>query len=246
MNRIVSVCILVLVAAATMLLNAGNPKAQTDCKLYTVNAPVLQVLKDANTLNVYVTALIQGDTVCVSDAPEVGSLRLGYVVHKTVDGGSPVAVGGWASLLFMTPQDSANTPPSGSSADVSDSKTTEPVTPQAATPQAPAPSEPATDVTAAMEGILKFTEPVPYGAHQVRGKSLKELVEGEPLFPPIEGLPENLWKKKCSSCHKWTAKLLCEQGQSYIPRAAEIFRHQHPYGGAYKLSLMRWAKTGCN
>lgn len=243
MNRIIGICFVVLVAAATLLLNAGNPKAQADCKLYTVNAPVLQVRKDSDTPGVYVTALIQGDTVCVSDAPEVGPQRLGYVVHKAVDGGTPVAVGGWASLIFMTPQDNANIAQSGSNADGSASQTTEPVAPAA---QAPAPSQPATDAIAVLEGILKFTEPVPYGAHQVRGKSLKELVEGEPLFPPIEGLPESLWKKQCSSCHKWTAKLLCEQGQSYIPRAAEIFRHQHPYGGAYKLSLMRWSKTGCN
>jgi hypothetical protein len=101
--------------------------------------------------------------------------------------------------------------------------------------------------SAALEAdILRFEEPVPYGPSQVRGKTLKELIEGVPIFAPIPGLDESLWQKKCSTCHEWNSQRLCEQGRSYLGRANEVFRHPHPYGGAYKLSLMRWAKTGCN
>ncbi len=214
---------------------SANPatQAQTACKPYLVDAPILQVRKDANTPGVYVTTLQQGEIACVSNAPQVGPQRFGFVVQKSVNGGAPVAVGGWASLIFMTPQ--ANT------------AAAKPATPAApvAAPAKPA-SAPAVAAAPAAKDILRFDQPVPYGAPQVRGKTLKELVEGSPMFAPIEGLPENLWKKKCSACHQWNAKLLCEQGRSYLSKAAEVFRHQHPYGGAYKLSLMRWAKTGCS
>ena len=235
LNKVI--CMVLPFAAATVLSGPDVSQAQTACKPYTVNAPILQVRKDADTPGVYVTALQEGDTVCVSDEPTVGPQRLGLVVHKIVDG-APVAVGGWASVIFMTPQD-------GDAASAPASPAPQAAAPAAPKQQAAAPADTAKPAGPATQAILRFDQPVPYGAHQVRGKTLKELVEGKPMFAPIEGLPEELWQKKCSSCHNWDAKLLCEQGQSYIPRAAEVFRHQHPYGGAYKLSLMRWAKTGC-
>jgi hypothetical protein len=92
---------------------------------------------------------------------------------------------------------------------------------------------------------LRFDQPVPFGTKPVRGQTLEQLANGEPLFPPIEGLPENLWKKNCATCHKWDKARLCEQGASYVKSAKGAFRHQHPYGGPYKLALMRWASSGC-
>ena len=79
----------------------------------------------------------------------------------------------------------------------------------------------------------------------VNGSSIKQLIEGIPLFPPIEGLDEALWKKPCSSCHKWNQERLCEQGKTYAKAAKYVLRHPHPYGGALKLALMRWAQSGC-
>lgn len=92
--------------------------------------------------------------------------------------------------------------------------------------------------------ILKFTRPVPFGQPVIRGKSLKELADDTPMFSPIEGLPEDLWKKPCATFHQLNAKRLCDRGAFYIPRAA-AFRHQHPNGGPYKLALMQCAKTDC-
>ncbi len=65
------------------------------------------------------------------------------------------------------------------------------------------------------------------------------------MFPPIEGLPESVWKKTCSSCHKWDRRTLCEQGAYYVKNPAAALRGSHPYGGAEKLAMMQWAKTGC-
>jgi hypothetical protein len=211
------------------ILGDGATQAQTACKPFKVNVPILQVRKFADKPGVYLTALQKGEIACIGTQPTVGSQKFGYVVHKTANGGPPIKVDGWASTIFMSPQSTAATPP-----------------PQQQKPQPNvAAATPKTKAPAA-EDILHFDQPVPYGAPQVRGKTLKELVEGRPMFAPIENLPERLWKKNCASCHKWDAKTLCEQGRSYLSKAAEVFRHQHPYGGAYKLSLMRWAKTGCN
>ncbi len=92
---------------------------------------------------------------------------------------------------------------------------------------------------------LRFDAPVPHGAYPVRGKSIQELAASIPLNPPIVGLQEALWKKSCQSCHQWNRERLCEQGKSYINAPNDLMRHPHPYGGAYKVALMRWSMAGC-
>jgi hypothetical protein len=213
------------------LAGTGQIRAQADCKPHKVTAPLLQVRKDAKTPGVYVTTLQDSDIACISNAPPVGPQKFVFVVHKTVAGGASVKVGGWASSIFMKPVD-------GRAA-------AKPATPAKRAAKPAKTAKTAKSAEPAVSDVLRFDQPVPYGAHQVRGKTLKQLIERKPMFPPLEGLPKNLWEKPCSSCHKWNAKLLCDQGKSYLPKAAEVFRHQHPYGGAYKLALMRWAKTGC-
>jgi hypothetical protein len=79
----------------------------------------------------------------------------------------------------------------------------------------------------------------------VQGQSIEQLARGIPQFPPFEGLPENTWKKNCQSCHQWDRQALCEQGASYAKNPRSALRHPHPFGGAYKAALMRWAKSGC-
>ncbi len=95
------------------------------------------------------------------------------------------------------------------------------------------------------EDTLSFSQPVPFGPYPVNGRSLKELAESTPLFPPIEGIEKSLWKKKCTTCHKWNQQRLCEQGGTYAKTARYALRHQHPFGGSYKTALMRWSKSGC-
>ncbi len=95
------------------------------------------------------------------------------------------------------------------------------------------------------EGALRFDQPIQSGPYPVNGHSIKQLIEGMPLFPPIEGLDELLWKKTCSSCHKWDKARLCDQGKTYVKVARYVLRQPHPYGGSFKVALLRWAKSGC-
>ncbi len=110
---------------------------------------------------------------------------------------------------------------------------------QAAKPEDEDQSRGATSVT--LQSVLTF------GNKHVRGKTIEELVAGSPQFPPIDGLPDELWKdQSCANCHQWTAEALCEQGQTYIQRpAAGNVTKQHPFGGGLKVNLRRWALDGC-
>jgi hypothetical protein len=93
--------------------------------------------------------------------------------------------------------------------------------------------------------VLRFSEPIPFGPPPVNGQTIEKLAAGIPLFPPIEGLDEKLWKRNCSTCHKWDRQTLCAQGKTYVNNPALALRHQHPYGGPFKVTLLEWAKTGC-
>ncbi|WP_069298823.1 hypothetical protein [Neptunicoccus sediminis] len=111
---------------------------------------------------------------------------------------------------------------------------------QTATPQSADPLPPAAPVV--------FTTPLAAGGPDVEGRTLEQLIEGSPLFPPIEGLPEQLWKgKTCSTCHQWTRTELCDQGKRYLPETGQAaLDKQHPYGGAVKRHMKAWAENDCN
>ena len=92
-----------------------------------------------------------------------------------------------------------------------------------------------------LQSILTF------GNKRVRGRTIEELIAGPPQFPPIDGLPQELWKDQtCASCHQWTPETLCEQAHTYVQRpAAGNVTKQHPFGGGLKVNLRRWALGGC-
>ncbi len=92
---------------------------------------------------------------------------------------------------------------------------------------------------------IRFADPLKTGPFPVNGQSIETLASLKPLFPPIEGLDEKVWKLDCGSCHKWDRQTLCKQGQTYVGDPAMALRNRHPYGGPFKVALMEWARTGC-
>ena len=82
---------------------------------------------------------------------------------------------------------------------------------------------------------------------EVNGRTLAQIVEGSPLFSPIEGIPDELWKDQtCSNCHEWTQERLCEQAQVYLgPLAEQSLAKQHPLGGGLKQAMQAWAAWDC-
>lgn len=98
------------------------------------------------------------------------------------------------------------------------------------------------------DNVIEYNVPLKSGPNPVVGNSIENLAKDVPLFSPIEGLDDVVWKgKNCAECHKWDKKTLCDQGKVYVDNEpAHILRKQHPYGGAFKLALRNWSKTGCN
>ncbi len=92
-----------------------------------------------------------------------------------------------------------------------------------------------------------FNQPLREGGDNVRGKTIAELILGSPLFPPIEGLPDEVWKgKHCFNCHEWTQKALCDQGNFYVKNEVDDgLGAIHPLGGQFRQVLKAWGGQGC-
>ncbi|MGR3321313.1 MAG: caspase family protein [Pseudooceanicola sp.] len=113
-------------------------------------------------------------------------------------------------------------------------------------PPAPEPTE--TAVAPAPEPrVVFFDEPLTQGVPDIIGRTIIEVTELSPLFPPIEGLPEEMWKEqKCTSCHQWNREALCTQAKVYLTEnASRALAKEHPFGGSFKRNLKAWAQGGC-
>ncbi|MEM9248378.1 MAG: caspase family protein [Pseudomonadota bacterium] len=122
--------------------------------------------------------------------------------------------------------------------------------PVAAAPTPPAPTQTAPDVTAtALPETVSFGQPLRSATPEIDGLTIPELIAGSPLFPPIEGLPPELWQgQSCANCHEWTRAALCSQGEVYAASrevSERSLQKVHPYGGSFKQALKIWARDGC-
>ncbi len=190
----------------------------------------------------YNDALFDGDIVCVTRKEKVNGTEWAYISNKLDGPNVRTPVGGWSDLKYLQAlsADAARTALAGTAPPAGKRPATAATT---APPAAPA----AQGAAAAMrpEDILRFDQPIPFGPYPVNGHSLKEMIDSTLQFPPIKGLDESLWKKKCTSCHQWNQARLCEQGKTYVKSAKMVLRVPHPFGGAFKLAIMRWTKSGC-
>jgi hypothetical protein len=209
------------------------------CSLYKVNTPMLNVSKDAEG-DAYIDVLEKGEIACVTRQQKVDGRDRGFVPYKLESATKHTPVNGWATLRYMTALSAAEAAAlGGAPAPPAPAPTPQPAPPAAADATPPA----ATD-----EDVLRYDQPIPFGPFPVNGRSIKAIAElGElvPLFAPIEGLDEAIWKKSCTACHKWNQARLCDQGKGYAKNVRSILRQPHPFGGAFKLAVMRWAKAGC-
>jgi len=194
------------------------------CRYYKVQASSLNISKEPRGDAVFIDVLDKGEVVCVTRTEKAGDRDWAYVANKYPKPGERAPVEGWTNprlLAEMSPAEAA------------------------AATGAPPPAAPAAAAAAPADDTLRFAQPIPEGPFPVQGQSIEQLARAIPQFPPIDGLPEAAWKKNCQSCHQWDRQALCEQGASYAKNPRSALRHPHPFGGAYKAALMRWAKSGC-
>jgi hypothetical protein len=233
---------IVICTAALLAVSTSTWAQDANCVRYTVNTSLLNISQQAGG-DIYKDALFDGDVVCVAQQQSAGGQAWAYISQKVEQGDSLTLVDGWAPLQYLAkagPSDVASAPPPAATP----APPAVAATPPAAAPSAAAPSKVA-GPPIRPEDVLRFDQPIPFGPFPVNGHSLKEMIDSTPLFPPIEGLDEELWKKKCTECHKWNQDRLCEQGATYVKSPKNVLRVKHPFGGALKIALMRWAKSGC-
>lgn len=93
---------------------------------------------------------------------------------------------------------------------------------------------------------ITFLTPLARSFEPIAGRSIAEIIEGSPQYPPVEGLPDSVWKDRhCMDCHHWTKEALCTQGQTYLTATGSFaLDKQHPIDG-FKQVLRQWAASGC-
>ncbi|MBZ9857251.1 caspase domain-containing protein [Mesorhizobium sp. CA13] len=98
----------------------------------------------------------------------------------------------------------------------------------------------------ASDDPIFFDRPINFGDPEIDGKSIAELIKGEPLFSPVEGLDNSVWKgKHCNGCHDWNETRLCDQAKNFATNDVSVLRLQHPLGTRFKVALAKWAQGGC-
>lgn len=96
-------------------------------------------------------------------------------------------------------------------------------------------------------GNVTYNSPLAFGDEHLIGQSLADITASSPAYPPIAGLPEELWKNQsCKSCHNWTRADLCVQANNYVAMDPKKYREKmHPFGGLLKINLRNWAQNDC-
>ena len=212
----------VLVAAAG--ISAAQPQEPT-CRFFKVADGALNIFKEPRGASDFVARLAKDDIVCVTRDQQVGELAWAYVAYKLAKHNQRTSLEGWGITRALQPATPAEVAALRAAPDPAPFSTAE----------GPAPAQ----------DVVRFSEPITFGPLPVNGHSLEQLIEGIPLFPPIEGLEDSVWKKPCSACHKWDRKTLCAQGAIYAKDPKTEMRTPHPYGGAEKIAMMKWAQGGC-
>ncbi|CTQ45045.1 caspase family protein [Roseibium aggregatum] len=131
---------------------------------------------------------------------------------------------------------------------VNKEQSTDPVASQPQQEDAPAIAEQGSPAAEPGEpsAVIAFNAPLAMGEPDIATRSISELITGSPKFPPIEGLPEAVWKDKtCAACHQWEQANLCDQAKTYVADKSRTIEKQHPYGGTFKNALRLWAEQGC-
>lgn len=96
-------------------------------------------------------------------------------------------------------------------------------------------------------GAVTYTSPLAFGNEHLIGRSLSQIIDSHPEYPPVAGLPEEMWKEEsCRSCHNWTRDNLCVQANNYVAMDPDKYRQKkHPFGGLLKINLRNWAQNDC-
>jgi hypothetical protein len=260
-----SLVVRLLVLSGILAAGGSVARAQeVDCRFFKVAAENFSVFTEPRGDSSFLGALNRNDVVCVAGDQQVGDRKWAYIAYRLLGGDQRKSLDGWGIMSALVPasQDEVaavrNAPPSpeatrppppppGGFAPPPPPVAAAPPPPPPPPPPAafaPPPGPPGTAAPSA-EQIIRYNEPLRSFGVPVQGYSLEQLVQGVPEFPPIEGLPEDVWRKPCGNCHQWNRQSLCVQAKIYAADEKMAFRKKHPYGGPEKLAMAQWARQGC-
>jgi hypothetical protein len=226
--------VLFFVFAATF--GVTGAKAQgVDCRYFKVSGEKVNAFEEPRGDARLLATLDRDSIVCVAGDEQMGGRIWAFIPFKLEPGNRHKSVQGWA------PKDSLAPASPDEVAAMSESKAPAVAPPVAATP----PSRQGSGAAPSGEEVVKFSQPITSGGFPVQGHSLEQLIHGVPTFPPIEGLPDEVWRKTCDNCHNWNQHTLCQQAMIYAQDIKMTMRKQHPYGGPEKLAMRNWAQHGC-
>ena len=223
-----------------------------DCRYFKINADRVNAFEEPRGDAKFIATLDKNNIVCVAGDQEVGGRIWAFIPYQLEPRNQRKSIQGWAIKDSLVPasqeevaaisesRESARPPPAAFAPPPAEP-------PRAAPPVAfaPPPAEPPRAAAPPGGEVVRFSQPITSGGYPVQGHSLEELIHGVPTFPPIEGLPDNVWHKTCNNCHNWNQQTLCQQAMIYAQDVKMTMRKQHPYGGPEKLAMMNWAQHGC-
>ena len=94
---------------------------------------------------------------------------------------------------------------------------------------------------------VTFSAPLAITSPEIDGLSIEQILAVSPAFPPVEGLPAEVWQNQtCANCHVWTRENICEHAGRYIHADPSGYQDKkHPFGGTFKTNLRQWALNDC-
>jgi len=239
---------------------AGGSRAQAqgiDCRYFKVDAERVSAFEEPREGR-SVASLEKNNIVCVAGDEEVSGRVWVFIPYQVEPENKHKPIQGWAIKDSFAPasQDevAALSSSRGPAAAPPIAVAPPPVAPPPAAPsraeeprraEGPSGESPRAEGQSGDKEIVRFSEPIQSGGFPVQGHTLEQLVKGVPTFPPIAGLPDDVWQKPCSNCHQWNRQTLCQQAQIYAQDIKMTMRKQHPYGGPEKLAMRNWAQHGC-
>jgi hypothetical protein len=253
-----SLVVRLLVLCGILAASGSVAQAQEiDCRFFKVAAENLSIYTEPRGSSNFLDSLARNDLVCVAGDQQVGDRKWAYVAYRLLGGEQRKTLDGWAIMSALEPasQDEVarvrNAPPSRAEAErplpppPGAFAPPPPPPPPPAAFSSPPPPPPGMAAPSGEEEVIRYSQPIRSFGVPVQGLSLEQLVHGMPEFAPIEGLPDEVWRKPCGSCHQWNRESLCVQARLYAQDEKMAFRKQHPYGGPEKLAMAKWARQGC-
>jgi hypothetical protein len=242
--RLMALFAVVAAAASTSPAHAQG----VDCRYFKVSAERVDAFEEPRDGARSLATLERDNIVCVAGDEQMGGHIWAFIPFKLEPGNRHSSVQGWAVKDALTPASQQEV--------TAMAEARAPVPPPVLPPtQVPGPPPgiaqgegthaPPEEHAPSGEGVVKFSEPITSYGFPVQGHSLEQLVHGIPTYPPIEGLPDDVWKKPCDSCHNWNQQTLCQQAMIYAQDVKMTMRKKHPYGGPEKLAMRNWAEHGC-